>query len=66
MTGGNRPKTVVPKTDPAPSPEVVEEVVSAKDAAKKKAHKKGRGGNILASRMMQGRTFDFGKSKVGE
>ena len=56
MTGGSRPKTVRPvQPDPTPSPIPTDEAISAKDKTKARAARTGRGGNILAGRMMQSR-----------
>ena len=54
MTGSqpNRPYTPT-QPDPSPSPVMMEETQAAKSKVGKK--KRGRGGNILAGRMMAGR-----------
>jgi hypothetical protein len=56
MTGGNRPRTVIPQDpDPSPEPVMTDEVIAAKDKTRARARRKGRAGNILAGRMMQSR-----------
>lgn len=71
MTGGgsSKPKVfpqIVEPLDPTPTPVMTEEVIGAKSAVKRKAKKKGRGANILAGRMMQGRQIlNTGKFQLG-
>ncbi len=65
MTGGSEPKFHQPKSDPAPSPAAVEEITGAKDAAKRRAQKRGRGSTVFAGALNR-RVLNFGKSRVGE
>lgn len=68
MTGGILKKVVpavIPKApDPTPTPIITEEVGGAKK--KVRGRKRGRGENILAGRMMQGRQIlNTGQLKLG-
>ena len=66
MTGGSKGKEYVSqKQDPVATPQPVEQMIMASDAAKKKAHKRGRGGQILAGALNR-QVLNFGKARVGE
>ncbi len=65
MTGRAR-QAVLEQPDPTPEPIPQAEAIAAKDRVKTRAKRTGRGANILAGRLMQGRQIlNTGQLKLG-